>query len=162
MKKKDTIDLKNAQEIEVELNFYAVRSKDGKFLRAKKHSYGSFDTGKSWTEKIAEARIWTKPGPARSQCTWWSSNYPSFGSPDLVLITTGKCLIINEDDRVEKAKKKKKIENLEREVRAAQYHVDAHAAKVRMLRGDGKDSESIRLNQTLELKKRALEKLKNS
>lgn len=145
------INVENCEEIEVELNFYAVRSKDGKFLRAKKHSmYGNFDKGKSWTDNISEAKIYSKPGPARSQCTWWATNYPEFGAPDLVFITTGKCLIVNEDVRVEKAMKKNQLEKLERELRRYVYILDTHLAKVKLMRGDGMDNESVRLRKLVE------------
>lgn len=85
--------------VEVELNFYAVRSKDGKWLRSK--GYGG--SGESWVSDITKAKIYGKIGPARSQVTFWAKNYPEFGIPDIVLISTGKCNILDEGDRVKKA-----------------------------------------------------------
>lgn len=52
------------------LNFYTVRSQDGKWLRAKRHGYNSFDSNGSWTEDLAEAKIYSKPGPAKTQVTF--------------------------------------------------------------------------------------------
>lgn len=160
---KNEIDLSNCEQIEVNLNFYTVRSKDGKFLRAKKHGmYGNFDTSGSWTENLSEAKIYAKPGPARSQCTWWSKNYPSFGTPDLVLITTGKCFIINEDEKIAEKKRKAAIQKAKNSLRRAIYHKEAHAAKVKLLRGDGKDSESIRLAKAVESLENEVQQLSNS
>ena len=160
--KNKNVDLENLKEFEVELNFYTVRSKDGKFLRGKKHGlYGKIDSGKSWTDNITEAKIYSKPGPARSQCTWWANNYPNFGIPDLVLITTGKCFIVNEEERVKKQKKKSALKELERQLRYAIYKLDIHNAKVKALRGDGKDAQSIDLDNKVKELKFEIEKLKN-
>lgn len=106
----------------LDLNFYAVRSKDGKWLKAKKayNSYGSSGGGDSWTDDIAKAKIYSKPGPAKSQITFWATNYPTYGVPDLVMITTGKCVFLDQAERVAKAvvdkaraAKKKEISRLE-------------------------------------------------
>lgn len=158
---KENFDLENCTQFEVELNFYTVRSKDGKFLRAKKHGYNSLDTGKSWTDNISEAKIYAKPGPARSQCTWWAKNYPTFGIPDLVLITTGKCFIVNEESRVKKQTNKSKIASLSRSLRSANYRLEAHNAKVKFMRGDGNDNESIRLRKQVKELEASLEKLRS-
>jgi hypothetical protein len=160
---KNDINLNNCEQLEVELNFYTVRSKDGKFLRSKKHGfYGNFDTSGSWTENISEAKIYAKPGPARSQCTWWSKNYPSFGTPELVLITTGKCFIINEDEKIAEKKRKAAVQKAEKSLRNAIYYQEAHAAKVKLLRGDGKDPETLRLKKAVESLEKEVQQLRNS
>lgn len=154
-----TMDTNNSETFELEINLYLVRSQDGKFLRAKKHNIygGHFDTRGSWTDKIQEAKIYTKPGPARSQVTFWSKNYPTFGIPDIVIIEKGTCRIVNETKRVKKAINKALINSLDLEVRNAQWKLDRHMADVRRLRGDGKDATSLKLSQELEYKKKKLE-----
>ena len=97
MAKKETII--TVSTIDVELNFYAVRSKDGKWLRSKGYGGG----GESWVTDITKAKIYGKIGPARAQVTFWAKNYPDFGIPDIVHISTGKCHILDESDRVKKA-----------------------------------------------------------
>ena len=143
--KKEQLNL--GKELEIELNFYTVRSKDGKFLRAKKHSFTNLDTGKSWTDNILEAKIYSKIGPARSQCSWWAKNYPNFGIPDLILISTGKCFIVNEESRVKKQINKTKLASLKKSLNRAIYNLETHAAHVKYMRGDGKDSKSINLKK---------------
>lgn len=46
----------------VRLDFYAVRNRDGKWLRSK--GYGGF--GKCWVDDISAAKIYGKPGPAKA------------------------------------------------------------------------------------------------
>lgn len=141
----------------IELNFYTVRSQDGKWLRAKKHGYNSFDTSGSWTENISEAKIYGKPGPAKNQVTFWAKNYPTFGIPDLVLISSGECKFLDQEDRVKKAIITKAKATLARELTRAIYYRDVHAAKVKSLRGDGKDQESLRLERNIQSIKQQIE-----
>lgn len=91
-------------EISVDLKFYAVRSKNGKWLRAKGYS----GSGESWVTDILDAKIYPKMSNARRQITWWSNHSPDYGIPEMVefSITTGT--IIDESDRVKKSMEKKK------------------------------------------------------
>jgi hypothetical protein len=77
-KKKDNFVIIRSETLE--LNFYAVRSKDGKWLRAK--GYGG--SGKSWVDEMSKAKIYANPGPAKAQITFWAKNYPEYGVPELV------------------------------------------------------------------------------
>lgn len=139
---------------EIPLNFYAVRSKDGKWLRAK--GYGG--SGESWVTDIAKAKIYGNTRAPKSQITFWANNYPKFGVPDLVRITMGKCEYLDQEARVSDYKIKKDLKKAQSEVREWEYLRDAHAAKVKYMRGDGMDKESIRIraglaNSTEKLKK---------
>ena len=91
-------------EISVDLKFYAVRSKNGKWLRAKGYS----GSGESWVTDILDAKIYPKMSNAIRQITWWSNHSPDYGIPEMVefSITTGT--IIDESDRVKKSMEKKK------------------------------------------------------
>lgn len=66
-------------------------------------------------------------------------------SPDLVQITTGECLFLDQEDRVKKAAITKEKAKLKKDLNRAIYYQDIHAAKVKSLRGDGLDNESLRL-----------------
>lgn len=131
----------------VDLNFYAVRSQDGKWFRSKgQHSYRP----SSWVDNITEAKIYSKPGPAKAQVTFWAKNYPEFGVPHLVRITTGECQYLDQGERVTKvlfkmaeSDKRRQIESLERSIN--NY----------IQRG----SET---NKIVEVYKKQLEELKNS
>lgn len=87
-----------------DLKFYAVKNKEGKFLRSK--GYGGY--GPSWVDDITKAKIYPKPGPARGQITWWASAYPEYGIPALIELYIGAVIEINEEERVNKAIKTKK------------------------------------------------------
>lgn len=73
-----------------ESGLYCVRSADGKYLRKK----GFMGSGNCWVDKFALARIYTRPGPAKGQVTWWTKNYPDREPPVVVrLIVTGEEVI---------------------------------------------------------------------
>lgn len=143
-----------------DLTLYFVRSQDGKWLRAKKHGmYGNFDAKGSWTDNINEAKIYQKPGPAKSQATFWTKNYPAFGTPE-VWVVTGVIMKQYQDTSVtQKAVLRAKKKDLQREISSAQYRLDVHLADVKRLRGDGKDQKTIRLKQTVSDLKRQLKEL---
>jgi len=54
-----------------ELTFYIIKSKDGKYLRAK----GYQGYGNNWVDDIKSAKVYQKIGPARSNVTFWASTY---------------------------------------------------------------------------------------
>lgn len=148
------------KEEEIPLNFYAVRSKDGKWFRSKGYDYSGMNSKKSWVDNIVDAKIYAKPGPAKAQVTFWATNYPQFGVPDLVQITVGKCIYLDQEDRVKKVQHKKAIENTEYEIRKFEMLQTAHMQKVKAYRGDGKDKESIRIESNLRSLRDKLQKLK--
>lgn len=97
---------------QVELNLYAVRNKEGKWFRAK----GQSGYGKSWVDDINSAKIYTKPGPAKTQVTFWANAYPDYGVPDLIQISSGVINIIDQTMRVTKIINKKKEEKLRSQI----------------------------------------------
>lgn len=106
---------------DIMFSLYAVKSRDGKFFRNK--GYGGY--GDSWVDKITKARIYSNPGPAKSQITFWSKPEFSkkYGIPDLVQINVGSVEIVNQNQRVKKSietkerrAKVKKVEMLKKKV----------------------------------------------
>jgi len=94
MAKKEEFIVKSTEE--VQLNFYAVRNKEGKWFRAKGFGGG----GDSWVDNLSKARIYANPGPAKTQITFWAKQYPQYGTPNLVRITTGVLEVIDQEERV--------------------------------------------------------------
>jgi len=91
------------------LEIFVVKSKDGKYFRAKGYS----GYGQSWVDDIQKAKIYIKIGPARTQVTYWAGHYPEYGIPNIVVLTVSEEKILNEEDRVKKSilnKSKKEIE----------------------------------------------------
>ena len=115
------------------LKFYAVRSKDGKWLRRK--GYGG--SGDCWVDELSKARVYNKIGPARGQANWWFKNYKSFGCPDIVVFTVTATEVINDEDRIAKQIKvkekkakiaelqlaKRRLEDAENKVKEAQINL---------------------------------------
>lgn len=149
MKKTEEFKIKKTEE--VNLNFYAVRSQDGKWLRSK--GYGG--SGESWVEDITKAKIYSKPGPAKAQITFWAKNYPKFGIPDLVKITTGVCEYLDQTERVNETIQNIKLKELEREISNSQYRINNYIQKTRW------DEDYIEKEKSkLEQFKKELDKLK--
>ena len=105
------------------LEFYVVRSKDGKYLRSK--GYGGY--GQSWVEELKKAKVYTKKGPACAQVTWWYTNYPDYGCPELIPITGTLGEPLPQEKRVleviwkkEMAKTERVLDNALRDVRRAE------------------------------------------
>lgn len=87
---------------QIRAKFYIVVDKDGLFLRSKGYS----GYGDSWVENINDgARIYTKQGPAKAQVTFWASNYPEYGVPNIVELEVVGSKIINQKNRIEENKK---------------------------------------------------------
>jgi len=86
-----------------QLILYAVKSKDGKWFRAK--GFGGY--GDSWVDSLDNAKLYTKIGQARSRVTFWATNFPEYGIPDIVMIKAIATAVLDEDDRVKKILKKK-------------------------------------------------------
>jgi hypothetical protein len=159
MKKEDEVIIKTET---VDLNFYTVRSQDGKWLKKKPSYYHGSNGSGSWTNDISEARIYSSTRGPKSQITWWTKNYPKYGVPYLVKITSGTCAYIDQEKRVSDSIKKKLIEEAKRKVRSLIRDSEIHQAKVKYMRGDGKDPQSIKLANELKNAKQKLEKLENS
>lgn len=113
------------------LEFYVVRSKDGKYLRAK--GYNGY--GDSWVDDLKKAKVYTKKGPASAQVTYWANAYPNFGVPELVPLIATLGDPIPQEERVSKAKKKKELEKLKWEIRQAEIVYDESKREVERTKG---------------------------
>lgn len=102
------------------LEFYVVRSKDGKYLRAKGYS----GYGDSWVTDLKKAKVYTKRQGATAQITYWANNYPEYGVPELVPLIATLGEPIPQEERVAKVQKKKELEKLKWELRNAERAVD--------------------------------------
>lgn len=141
------------------LDFYAVRSKSGQWLKNKTHRYGyGYSTDRSWTDNIAEAKIYARPGPAKSQVTFWATNYPDFGVPDLVRIVVGRCEFLDQEERVKKFSIDKEKRESKKEVDYLEYQLEKHLLKIKHYRGDGQDKETTELRKKFEAAKLRYEK----
>lgn len=106
--------------MEQTITVYAVRSKDGKYLRSKGYS----GRGNCWVDDLVDAKIWLKSGGANTQVTWWATHYPDYGVPDLIPLIATAGEPINQEERVGKVLKKKKIRKLTNELHKLQHKYD--------------------------------------
>lgn len=100
--------------------FYAIRNEEGRYFRAK--GYGGY--GKSWVDDLQKARIYSRPGPARAQITFFSEHYPQFGIPSLVLLHVTRYEILNESLQITNKLAKKKQRVLQAQAKATQCQID--------------------------------------
>lgn len=99
------------------LRMYAVRNKEGKYFRSKGYGGG----GATWVESLSKARIYSRPGPARSQVTFFATHYPQFGIPEIVELHVTTVLALDETARVRKSIDRKSKEKAAARVRHAEW-----------------------------------------
>ena len=104
--------LYKVQETAFDLTFYVVINSDGQYFRRKGYGGG----GNTWVDGLATARIYAKIGGARAIVTFFASN-PNYPPPKIVKLTVSAAEIIDETERIEKAKARKKKEIETRELR---------------------------------------------
>ena len=105
---------------EVELDFFAVRNKEGQWFRRK--GYGG--SGNSWVDDIKLARIYGKIGGARAIVTFFAKNYPQSRVPEIVKFKAVPAEVINEEARVKKIIAKKEERELESRNRRRQEEIE--------------------------------------
>jgi len=103
-----------------ELKLYAIKSKDGKWFKSR----GQGGIGPRWVDGIDQAKIYSKPGPAKGVITYWGSNYPGFDTPDLVEITAKEFEVIDQTDRVNKVKEDREAKRLIAEAKNKQRKLE--------------------------------------
>lgn len=106
--------------------FYIVMNNDGQFFRRK--GYGG--CGKTWVDEPATARIYVKPGPARAAVTFFANSYPEYQPPKILKIEVGTIEVIDEAERLAKAKERKVKARATRELRAKQHDLDRAQAEL--------------------------------
>jgi len=124
--------------IDLNIKIYLVRSQDGKWFRAK----GMSGYGDSWVNDPVKARIYTKIGPARACVTWWTNQYPDYGIPDIVEITSDTGVILDETERVTNAVNKIKTDKIKYKIDQHQRHLESAERKLKEAREEIKKLKS--------------------
>lgn len=112
--------------------FYVIRNKDGQYFRAKGGFQGS-GRGKSWVDDLANAKFYGKPGPAKSQITFWAKNYPQYGTPVLIELIAGSFREVRQEERVQNSIKKTKIRKKKQELAHLVWQQEQAAVKIKKL-----------------------------
>lgn len=113
---------------DLELKVYAVRNTKGLFFRSK--GYGGY--GENWVKDLKDAKIYLKIGTARRVVTFYNNlENKDYGAPELIQLTLSNAIVLDETNRLVKAKIKKqkdvlsqKINNAERKLRMAKDELD--------------------------------------
>jgi hypothetical protein len=140
------------------LEFYVVRNKQGKFLRSKGYS----GYGESWVNELKKAKVYTKKGSASAQITFWATNYPEYGVPELVPLVVTLGIAISQEDRIKKVMKKKEIEKAREELYKAQDKYDKSKREVERINGRNAELNLAFAETSLRKAEQKLEELKNS
>jgi len=133
------------------LDFYVVRNKEGKYLRAK----GLKGYGDSWVSDLKRAKVYTKKGGASGQITYWATHYPDYGVPELIPLIATLGEPIDQTERINKVKPKKEVEKLRNELYRAQNEFDKAKRDLEHFRGNRFFYEQ--LVQSAELKIKSIE-----
>lgn len=79
------------------LHFFLVRRADGHYLTP----------GGWWSDKIKNAKVYNKIGPARGRVTYWAKHYgrhdPTVGIPEIIVFEATEKEVLNEEERVKEA-----------------------------------------------------------
>jgi len=127
------------------LTLYAVRNKKGEWFRTK--GYGG--SGQSWVSDIKRARIYGKLGPARSIVTFFTSNWPEYGIPDIIQFDIKEFIVMDEIERVRKSIKSKQEKEVTKKIRDLNYRMRVMGTEKENLQ---KTEESLK-----KLRERAIE-----
>lgn len=87
------------------LTLYAIRNKEGKWMRSK--GYGG--QGEKWVDDLGKAKNYPKQGTARAQVTFWANAFPKYGIPELVELRVNETVVLDETKRVNKSIERKKM-----------------------------------------------------
>jgi hypothetical protein len=108
------------------MTMYAVRRKDDGLFVAKNKSRIP-----DWTNELKDARVYSKPGPARGWVTFYARTSPEFGVLELVELRVTEAAAVQEDVRVKNVIDRKAKKKAERDARYAQWERDQAEKKLK-------------------------------
>jgi hypothetical protein len=97
--------------VQLSLEVYLVQSQDGKYLRSKG----------LWVNDAKDAKVFLKLSQARTQVTWWATQYPQYGIPNLIILRIDEGEVKDETPRVLKSIAKKDKANLRQEAKQLEW-----------------------------------------
>jgi hypothetical protein len=119
------------------LKMYAVRNSDGLYFRARGYS----GYGKMWVEDLKFAKIYGKPGPARSRITYFSRHYKDYPPAELIELRITEIVVVDETSRLNKVnnahkrrESEQKLQEAREELRSARenaQHAEAELDRAR-------------------------------
>ena len=101
------------------LEFFAIKSKDGKYFRNKDYDY-SGNGQYCWVDDIKKARIYSRIGSAKAVASWWANHYPQYGAADIVRLPVEReeVVVVSDLHKIQIRKLKK---DLSRRLKTIKY-----------------------------------------
>lgn len=96
---------------------------DGKFYRTNNRGYRA-----GWVDRLQDAKLWTKPGPAKAKVTVLAGEGDV---PELVELVVTEFRVINQDQRVAAARAKKEREEAAQEAQCRQQDLERARTELR-------------------------------
>ena len=91
--------------------FYMVRNDKGEYYR----TYAQGGRRSGWVKELSDGRLWTTKGPAQGKITALANERPKEPVPQLVEFVVHEVKVVDQQDRVAKARLKKQEEKLRNE-----------------------------------------------
>lgn len=136
--REDAADWHPAEPKPVLATFYMVRNSQGEFYR----TYAQGGRRSGWVKELSDGRLWTTKGPAQGKITALANERPMAAVPELVEFVVHEVRVVDQKERVAKARLKRQEEKLRNEeywkkaaLVEAQKELDAATARLRKLRG---------------------------
>jgi len=118
---------------------YAVQNSSGQYLRTK----GYNGLGECWIDDLTRAKTWWKESTAKAQITWWARNYPEYPVPKLAVLEVDIYDIIDQQDRVTAANRKKEIADTRAGIQYAEYEKERAVREIARANEKLKRAEEI-------------------
>jgi hypothetical protein len=91
--------------------FYMVRNDKGEYYR----TYAQGGRRSGWVKELADGRLWTTKGPAQGKITALSNERPNAPVPELIEFVVHEVKVVDQKERVAKARLKRQEEKLKNE-----------------------------------------------
>jgi len=105
------------------MNLYVVRNCEGKFFRA----VGYSGTGANWVDSLERAKFYPKLGQAKSRVTYFTKNWPAFGTPDILefSLDVAQAKVINMEEETKKSITRIEQRKLRQEQKIKEWKIES-------------------------------------
>lgn len=104
------------------MNLYVVRNREGKFFRA----MGFGGSGTNWVDSLEKAKFYPKMGQAKSRVTYFTKEWPDYGTPDILEFTLDvtQAKVIDMAETTKKSIARIERRKLQREANYRRYQIE--------------------------------------
>lgn len=105
------------------MNLYVVRNREGKYF----HSIGYGGGGDNWVDSLDKAKFYAKIGQAKSRVTYFTKNWPDYGTPDILefVLNVKQAKVIDMKETTKKSIERIVKRELDQEKRNAQWQIES-------------------------------------